>query len=311
MAVTPILSAPRFSLPAILGAPARHHVAGPPVTKIRRFLLLPALVSLPALIVVIAGAAPIAAARMPRGAALAPHQAIYTLSLNTLRAPGKVTDADGSMFLEIAESCGRWQTQQRIRLRISDRRGRNTDITTSFTSSEAKDGLTYRFTSQTKRDGKIAEDVRGRASLSRRGGAGVAVFSRPRPRRIPLPKGTLFPTAHMRLLINSAEAGKTLVWRTVFDGATDDGPYEVNALIARRAAANAVPLKTPLANRPFWPMRIAYFSTDSSAAEPTFEISSGVQDNGVARTMTLDYGDFTLEATLAAIRELPTPRCAK
>jgi len=304
MAAASIPSGSRFSLHAVLGAPLRRGVAGSPVTKIGRFLLLPALASL------VAGAAP-ATARMPRGAVLAPHQAIYTLSLETARASGKVTDAGGSMFLEIAESCDRWRTQQRIRLRISDRRGRNTDIATSFTSSEAKDGLSYRFNSQTTRDGKIAEDVRGRASLSRAGGAGVAVFSRPRQRRVPLPAGTLFPTAHMRLLIDSAKAGKKLVWRVVFDGATDDGPYEVNALIAHRADADTVPPRTPLANRPFWPMRVAYFSTDRGDAEPTFEISSGVQDNGVARTMTLDYGDFTLEATLAAIRELPKPRCAK
>jgi len=292
-------------LPAVLGAPILRRVTGSSVTKFGRFLLLPAPVLL------IAGAASPAAARMPRGPVIAPHQAIYKLSLETVRASGKVTDAGGSMFLEIAESCGRWRTQQRIRLRISDRRGRNTDIATSFTSSEAKNGLNYRFNSQTTRNGKVAEDVRGRASLSQRGGAGIAVFSRPRPRRVPLPAGTLFPTAHMRLLIDSAKAGKRLVWRVVFDGATDDGPYEVNALIARRAGADAVPPKPPLANRPFWPMRVAYFSTDRGDAEPTFEISSGVQDNGVARTMTLDYGDFTLEATLAAIRELPKPRCAK
>lgn len=240
---------------------------------------------------------------------VAPHRAIYSLELGRTEQRGDVAGAQGAMVLEWAESCEGWEIQQRIRLRLLTKRNRDVDIDSSFTSSESKDGLSYRFSSRMQRNGVIEEDLRGKASLEGPGKAGEAIFTRPEDRRVALPKGAIFPTAHILKLIDTARRGQKLLWRVVFDGATEDGPYELNALIGEAVRADAAPITRPLGDLPFWRIRLAYFPVGSTEALPDWELSVSLQENGVARDMVLDYGDFTVDAVLEAIDPLPKPEC--
>lgn len=240
---------------------------------------------------------------------VAPHRAIYNLELGTTEQRGDVAGAQGAMVLEWAESCEGWEIQQRIRLRLLTKRDRDIDIDSSFTSSESKDGLSYRFSSRMQRNGVVEEDLRGKASLKGLGKAGEAIFSRPEERRVALPKGAMFPTAHILKLIDTARRGEKLLWRVVFDGATEEGPYELNALIGDVIRADAAPITTPLGDMPFWRIRLAYFPVGSTEAMPDWELSVSLQENGVARDMVLDYGDFTVDAVLESIDPLPKPDC--
>lgn len=240
---------------------------------------------------------------------IAPHRAFYAMTLGSVRPSSGVVDARGAMMLEWSESCDGWENQQRIRLRIGSMQSQDIDLDTSFTSSESKDGLKYRFSSRTTRDGIVEEDLRGRAVLDGPGMGGEAIFTLPEERHVRLPAGAVFPTEHTLLLIDAARSGQKLLSRVVFDGATEDGPFEVNALLGTKAAADAVPVVKPLADQPFWRSRLAYFPIDARSPEPVWEISVSFQENGVARQFVLDYGDFTIDAILEGIEALPKPNC--
>ena len=240
---------------------------------------------------------------------IVPHRAYYTMSLATVKPSGGVADARGAMMLEWSESCDGWENQQRIRLRVINNHNQEINLDTSFTSSEAKDGLLYRFSSRTKRNGTVEEDLRGRASLDGPGRGGLAIFTRPVERRVTLPTGAMFPTAHTILIIDEARKGKKLISRVVFDGATEDGPFEVNALISGKSPADGVPVVEPAADQPFWRSRLAYFTLGTGGSQPVWEIGVSFQENGVARGFLLDYGDFSIKASLEAVEVLPRPDC--
>ena len=53
----------------------------------------------------------------------------------------------------------------------------------------------------------------------------------PESRKLKLPPGTLFPTAHTEAIIERASAGETFDYRTLFDGSSDDSPFGVSAVI--------------------------------------------------------------------------------
>jgi hypothetical protein len=99
--------------------------------------------------------------------------------------------------------------------------------------------------------------------------------------------------------------------RYVFDGTSVDDAALVSAVIGRmsRSGETIGGTKSPLLDRPSWPMRLAFFPADSKSEEPDYELSMTLLDNGVSRDMVLDYGDYAVKAELAKIEPLPKPAC--
>ena len=58
-----------------------------------------------------------------------------------------------------------------------------------------------------------------------------------------------------------------------------------------------------------WPIRVAFFPTQSDSAQPEYERSLHLLDNGIAESMQIDYGDFTVNAVLDKIEALPKSGC--
>ncbi|MDH3236345.1 MAG: cell envelope integrity EipB family protein, partial [Alphaproteobacteria bacterium] len=158
----------------------------------------------------------------------APHRAAYTFTLKSAKRTSGIVDVGGGMSYEIVDSCDGWTVNQRILLRMINRRNREIRSVTNYSSWESKDGRRFRFSSRTTRNGSLRERYRGTASLNA-DGTGLAVYTQPKPIRMRLPKGTIFPTAHSELIVRRAQAGQPFTWRVLFDGTTDDGPYGVSA----------------------------------------------------------------------------------
>jgi hypothetical protein len=243
-------------------------------------------------------------------AEITPHRALYTMKLGATRSASGVVGATGAMDYEWGETCNGWTIEQRYRLKMRYAESRDVDVTSTFVTWESKDGLRYRFNQRQTRNGQLDQEIRGEARLDGPGKGGVAVFSKPHPQTLKLAPGVLFPSAHTILLINQAEAGATFVTRQVFDGATDENAVQVSAVIGTRTTASPVSAKlSPLLERPGWQIRLAFFPVDVKAEEPDYELGMDLLDNGVSRDMVIDYGDYSIRATLDDIEALGKPAC--
>src|SRR5690606_4089043 len=133
----------------------------------------------------------------------------------------------------------------------------------SFSSWEGKQGDAYGFSLRTLQDGRVVEDLHGKASLERPGSGGVATYTRPEGRRLELPPGTLFPVAHTRLLIREALAGSAMVMRPGFLGQREDEPMHVNALISpREPRPQPSKQSDDLLARPSWQFHLAFYGPE-------------------------------------------------
>lgn len=248
----------------------------------------------------------------PASAQIASHRAAYSLSLGSAKTSG-VSNLEGAMYIDWHEACEGWTISQRMRFQIFDEDGQPIDSDISFSSWEAKDGLSYRFTLRSTRNGEVDDELRGHAELDGPGKGGKAVFEGdPEPEVIELPPGTLFPTEHSIQLIERAKAGDRVFARKVFDGATLDGALEINALITSKVPPQKPANKNiaaDLVNHPSWRVRMAFFKLDEQAAEPEYETSLGLLDNGVGLDFLFDYRDFSIKAQLEQLEALPKPRC--
>jgi hypothetical protein len=255
-------------------------------------------------------AAVTAAAPTTRGAQIAPHRALYTMTLGSARNDSGVIDANGTMDYEWGETCDGWTIEQRYRLKMRYAESHDVDIASSFVTWESKDGLRYRFNQRQTRNGELDEEIRGEARLDGPGKGGVAEFTKPRPQTLKLAPGVLFPSAHTILLIDKAREGKTFVSRQVFDGATDENAVQVSAVIGAKVTAEPASAKlNPLLEQPGWQVRLAFFPVDVKAEEPDYELGMDLLDNGVSRDMVIDYGDYSIRAKLDDIEALGKPSC--
>ncbi len=250
-------------------------------------------------------------AAIPAAAAnLVSHRALYDMTLGAVSSRSGIIDAQGNVYLEVEESCEGWTLEQRFRLNVVYADGPETKITSSYSAWESRDGSHFVYVVRNLRDGQLSEELRGRATLEGEGGGGMAEFTRPREVEMELPPGTLFPTAHTRALIDEATAGKTRVSRVLFDGTSLEGPFEVNAVILPATQeAEAPEGAAKLVERPSWLMRMAFFPLESAVEEPSYEVGAHYHDNGVAGSMTIDYGDFAVKVRLYRIEETQRPDC--
>lgn len=247
----------------------------------------------------------------PASAQIASHRAAYKLSLGSSRSSG-IGALEGAMYIDWHEACEGWTISQRMRFQLFGEDGEAIDNDISFSSWEAKDGLHYRFTLRTLRNGELAEELRGHAELDGPGKGGRAIFSEPEGEVIPLPPGTIFPTEHSIQLIAKAIAGEKIFARQVFDGATLDGALDINALITSKLPPENLArpgIAADLVDGPSWRVRMAFFNLEDKAAEPEYETSMRMFANGVGLDFLFDYRDFSIKAQLEQLEALPKPRC--
>jgi len=263
------------------------------------------------MLAVVAGAW-IAAAPVAFAVEIAPHRALYSLTLGSAKSSSGVVGASGAMVYEWGETCDGWTVQQRFRLRLQYAEQDGVEVSSNLVTWESKDGLRYRFNERRLRNGEPDEEIKGEAKLDGAGKGGTAEFTRPEATTLTLAPGVLFPTAHTILLIERAQAGEQFISKQVFDGATVENASQITAVIGapRKAGPGADKVAdSPLLKRPSWRVRLAFFPADDKSGEPDYELGMKLLDNGVSQDMSLDYSDYVIRAKLDEIEALPRPTC--
>ena len=263
--------------------------------------------------------------------AFVPHRALYTMELGQSHRGSNVADATGKMFYRFEPLCDGWEVESRIFMRMHYGTAGEEEIvetTWSFTSFESYDGQKFTFEVEHDRNGELQEVFAGEAGKNT--GGGTATFDEDEASTLKLPAMSLYPGEHLVHLLAAAKEGQHLYRRTVFDGASKNNPYEVNAFIVGpvvdgKLAQNpdkpaqsknrvfvGAQRPAPAAGMPpspVWRMRLAYFPLTGLDELPEFEIEVDYREDGIAERMVQDFGDFTLNLSPTRFEVLPAPVC--
>jgi len=252
------------------------------------------------------------------GIQLVPHRAVYDLSL--LRSGGSqgVDSARGRIAMDFGgNACdGYTLTYRQVTVLDSSETGPRT-MDTRTATFEAGDGLSMRFKTTSSSEGGAGSGVDGDAKLSPDGTLDVR-FKQPRNATFAAAGQPVFPTEHLKRLIEAGRNGQTTLTVRVYDG-SDDGKkvYDTLALIGRRiepgtgsgleeAARQEALMKTPR-----WPVTISYFTEGSGDRTPVYTISFELYENGISRALKLDYGDFALKGDLQSLQVQSPAACQR
>jgi len=238
---------------------------------------------------------------------LAAHRAIYDLKLGEARGKRSLEAVRGRIVYDFAGSpCEGYALQFRQVTELDNGEGKVALSDLRSTSWEEGDAASFRFKSQNYVDQKLVEEVDGTAKQGAKG----ATVSLTKPKTTSLEVGRVaFPSEHMRRIIAAARAGQSLLDLTVFDGSeTGEKVYQSLTVIGRKISPDHKPDdaaagKPELEGRARWPVTISYFDRAKTDGEqtPVYAISFEAYDNGIARALVLDYGDFSVAGTLSSL----------
>jgi hypothetical protein len=247
---------------------------------------------------------------------LASHRAVYDLTLTESAEGSDVADVSGRLVMEFTGSeCAGYTSKLRFVTESENPDGGQQITDSRSTTFESGDGKNLKFDNETYTDETLAEQSSGTAS---REPAGVAVdLTKPATKKIAVPGGVVFPAEQMEMLIQSAAKGESFVHLDVYDGSEDgETVFETAGVIGKVSTAaddigeEKAVATAGIAGMRHWPLTISYFDKKASGdAAPFYVLSFVVYENGIGRTLKIDYGDFTLAGKLTGLELLPSAPC--
>ena len=237
---------------------------------------------------------------------LVAHRAVYELTLGKVRGKASVQSARGRILYDFSgNACEGYTLDFRQVAELDNGEGKISLSDLRSNTWEDAAGKRYRFASQNYLNQRLLDAVDGKAERSP---GGVAVtLTKPEPRKVDLEATIVFPTEHVRRIIQAARAGQTVLEFPIFDGSeTGEKVYNSLTVIGRvigpgeRDLGDAATGNKVLEGLRRWPVTVSYFERDKPASEqtPVYAISFDLYENGVSRTLVLDYNDFSISGVL-------------
>jgi hypothetical protein len=266
----------------------------------------------------IAGACFAAAPPAEAAAALTPHRAVYDLTLAKSRGKRSIEAVHGRILYDFSgNACEGYALQFRQVSEIDSGEGKKALSDLRAATWEEGDAKSFRFNSENKVNERVVDTVDGNAG---RDGSGVSVkLAKPQAKSFDLDAKIVFPTEHVRRVIEAAEAGKTLLELSVFDGSeSGEKVFSTLAVIGTAIApGDKLPDDAAAGNRTLagmkrWPVTISYFEQGNAKTgeqTPAYAIGFELYENGISRALTLDYGDFTVSGIMSQLEIKDAPAC--
>jgi EipB-like len=250
-------------------------------------------------------------------AVLVPHRAVYDLKL--LRTPGKrqIESVRGRILYDFSGSpCEGYILQFRQVSELDSGEGKVALSDLRANTWEEGDAKSFRFNSTNYLNEKPVESADGNAN---RDTQGVTVkLAKPDAKTLNLSSNIVFPTEHMRRIIEAAQTGKTILEFPVYDGSENGQKvFDTLTVIGRpippdeKKPTDAAAGMPELANMTRWPVTISYFDRTTPGGEqtPVYAIGFEMFENGISRALNLDYGDFVVGGEMKELQLKEAKAC--
>ena len=263
----------------------------------------------------VSGGAWTAAALTP-GGELAAHRAVYELKLANTRGKSAVAARGRILYDFSGSACEGYKLEFRQVSELDNGEGKVTLSDLRSNTWEDAAGKKYEFNSQNYLNERLIDAVDGRAE---RQSATIGVtLTKPKERKIDLDTAIVFPTEHVRRIIEAAREAKSILEFPIYDGSeTGEKVYNTLTVIGRtiapdeRAPTDAAAGQQALAGLKRWPVTVSYFDKTAKSGEqvPVYSISFELYENGISRALVLDYNEFSISGELKTLEIKDSKPC--
>jgi hypothetical protein len=261
------------------------------------------------------------AAQTAGSVALASHRAVYDLKLASTRGKRPMNSVRGRILYDFSGSaCEGYALQFRQVSELDSGEGKVMVSDLRATTWEEGASKRLRFHSQNFIDDQLRDAVDGQAERAPEKNGIVVKLTEPVDKSFDLGVDLIFPTEHVRRIIAAAKDGKSILEVAVYDG-SESGEKAYDTLTVIGGAIKPDPAKkledaagkeSALSNLTRWPVTISYFEKGRTGGEqsPIYAITFELYENGVSRSLLLDYNDFVVAGEMTSLEmksEKPCP----
>jgi hypothetical protein len=249
--------------------------------------------------------------------ALASHRAVYELKLAQSHGSSTTVSARGRILYDFAGSaCEGYKLEFRQVSELDNGEGKVSLSDLRSSTFEDGDAKNFRFKSENYMNQRLVDQVDGQAV--REAGDIAVSLTKPKDAKLSLDRAIVFPTEHVRRIIDAARAGKTILEFPVYDGSEKgEKIYNTLSVIGRMIAPNekvptdAAAGQQALAGLARWPITVSYFDRKAGAGEqtPVYSITFELYENGISRALLLDYNDFAISGELKSLEIRDVKAC--
>ena len=247
---------------------------------------------------------------------LVAHRAVYELKLASTRGKSAVAARGRILYDFTGSACEGYKLEFRQVSELDNGEGKQTLSDLRSTTWEDAPAKNYKFNSQNYLNQRLVDTVDGAAE--RQSGWIAVMLTKPKDKKVSLDATIVFPTEHVRRIIEAAREGKSILEFPVFDGSeTGEKVYNTLTVIGREIAADqkmptdAAAGQKALAGMKRWPVTVSYFDKAKSGGEqtPVYAIGFELYENGISRALMLDYNDFSISGELKTLEIKDSKPC--
>ncbi len=246
---------------------------------------------------------------VPPANELASHRAVYELTLAHSGGNSSTVSARGRILYDFAgNACEGYKLEFRQVSELDNGEGKVTLSDLRSNTWEDGDGKNFQFKSENYMNNRIVDSVDGAAV--RQPDTIAVTLIKPKNTKLNLDHAIVFPTEHVRRIIEAARADKSILDFPVYDG-SERGEKIYNTLTVighvipptEHVPTDAAAGQAALANLNRWPVTVSYFDRNAPTGEqtPVYAISFELYENGISRALLLDYNDFAISGELTAL----------
>lgn len=244
---------------------------------------------------------------------LAPHRAIYDMTLGEAGAGSNVSDIRGRLVFDFEGSgCAGYTLKSRLVTEVVDREGNATVTDLRSSTWENSSGDSFRFENSQYIGPQLSEQVSGEAARRDQSNGIEVNLKEPARRQLKFDARALFPTQHSIAILQAAERGDRVLQADIFDGSEQGNKlFKTTTFIGKPIPPGSRPPSSSLENSgrlnelKSWPVSISYYETVANPAQddglPTYELSFKLFANGVSRDLLINYGTFLIRGELTRI----------
>jgi len=256
-----------------------------------------------------------AAALTPAGE-LAAHRAVYELKLAKTSGKGGAVAARGRILYDFSGNmCDGYKLEFRQVSELDNGEGKITLSDLRSTTWEDGAAKAYQFVSQNYLNQQLIDAVDGRAE--RRQSVVAVTLSKPKDKKLDLEASIIFPTEHVRRILDAARDNKSILEIPIYDGSeSGEKVYNTLTVIGRvigsdRAPNDAARDQQALVGMKRWPITVSYFERIGKGGEqlPVYAISFELYENGISRALMLDYNNFSISGELKTLEIKDSKAC--
>ena len=119
----------------------------------------------------------------------------------------------------------------------------------------------------------------------------------------------LFPTEHLKILLENAKKNINFNTAKVFFGSDKDNLVKIVSAFIGKKINTDVSIENDLLKKQVWPIQLSFYDLNQKSPDPKTKVIAYVDESGIAHGYTVDYGSYKMKGKLISIEKVSKLKC--